>query len=301
MAIEGSIRDLNLIDLFQVLALAQKTGFLEVTGPAEEAKVFFLRGMVAFAEDRKAVEQGKEFLVRLELSGVSGNGSMVEQIREIWSALEGKGETQTLSSLRRSLIAVTEEAVYRLFNWEEGRFRFEESPELTGFDSRMSLALKTENLIMEGSRRIDEWSRIMTKIPSLDAVFILTPDEGERREIDLRPEEWAILAQVDGRKRVREIIGNLGGKDFEVARTLYGLAATGLVRTASSEAKVGAAGGLEKGAEERLESGKRWLVQGDLDRAWRRPRKPYVCLLSTVQPISSWVAYPIGEVSGRGP
>ncbi len=267
MAIEGLIRDLNLIDLFQLLALAQKTGSLGVTGPGEEARVLFLKGAVAFAGDRKAEEQYGEILERTGLSLKERNGRAWERLQQTWTLLEERGEVQILASLRRALIAATEEAVYRLFNWEDGRFRFEEGTDLAGLDSRLALDLKTENLIMEGSRRIDEWSRIQTKIPSLDAVLILTPDEGERREIDLRPEEWAILAQVDGRKRVREIIGILGGKDFEVARTLYGLAATGLVRVVAESLKAAPKEGFLE-VEKRLEEGHRWLDKGNLDRAW---------------------------------
>jgi len=267
MAIEGLIRDLNLIDLFQLLALAQKTGVLVVTGPAEEARVFFLKGAVALARDRKADEQREEALERSGLPHGEKNGRVWDHLQQAWAELEKKGEVQNLTSLKRLLTAATEEAVYRLFKWEEGRFRFEESSDLTGFSPQLTLSLKTENLIMEGSRRIDEWSRIMTKIPSLDAVLSLTPEEGERREIDLRPEEWAILAQVDGKKRVREMIGNLGGQDFEVARTLYGLAATGLVRVVPEEGKAGLKAG-SKEAKKHLVEGNRWLAQGSLDQAW---------------------------------
>jgi len=267
MAIEGLIGDLNLIDLFQLLALAQKSGALVVTGPAEEARVLFLKGAVAFAGDRKAEEQYEEILERTGLPPKERNGRAWERLQQTCALLEGRGEVQTMASLRRPLVTVTEEAVYRLFNWEEGRFRFDEGTDLAGLDSRLALDLKTENLIMEGSRRIDEWSQIQTKIPSLDAVLILTPEEGERREIDLRPDEWAILAQVDGHKRIREIIGILGGKDFEVARTLYGLAATGLVRVVAEGLKATSKDSSQE-VEKHLEEGHRWLSQGNMDLAW---------------------------------
>jgi tetratricopeptide (TPR) repeat protein len=267
MAIEGLIHDLHLIDLFQLLALAQKTGVLVVTGPAEEAKILFQKGTVAFAGDRKAGEQYGEILGKTRVALTERNAGTWEDVQQAWALLEERGEVQALSSLKRALVAATEETAYRLFNWKEGRFRFEEAAEPPGSESLLTLGLKTENLIMEGTRRIDEWSRIQTRIPSLDAVVSLTPDEGEKRGIDLRPEEWAILAQVDGRKRVREIIGLLGGKDFEVARTLYGLAATGLVKVVAEGPKTIPMENARE-ADEYLVEGARWLAQGNLDRAW---------------------------------
>lgn len=268
MAIEGLIRDLHLIDLFQLLALAQKTGVLVVTGPAEEGRVLFQNGTVAFAEDRKAGEQYKEILEKKGVALKEGNPRSWEDVQQAWASLEAREEAQALSSFKRALVAASEEAAYRLFNWKEGRFRFEEIPETPGLESHLTLGLRTENLIMEGSRRIDEWSRIQTKIPSLDAILALTPEEGgERRDVDLRPGEWAILGQVDGRKRIREIIAILGGKDFEVARTLYGLAATGMIRVVAESSKAIPEEDA-KAVNQHLAEGSRCLAQGNLDRAW---------------------------------
>ncbi len=49
-------------------------------------------------------------------------------------------------------------------------------------------------------------------------------------KLDLNPDEWLILANIDGRKSARQVIDSAGGGEFEMAKVIYGLIATGLVR-----------------------------------------------------------------------
>ena len=62
-----------------------------------------------------------------------------------------------------------EEAVYYLFTWTSGTFNFEAGvrPEREDFLVRIN----PESLLLEGARRVDEWSLIEKKIPSFDLIF----------------------------------------------------------------------------------------------------------------------------------
>lgn len=229
MAIEGLIKELSLFDLFQLLSLSQKSGILNVVNIEEGVLVFFRKGFVSFAIDKRVEESLKELFQR------KGN----EEFR--WRNAEPESVVKTLELVgscfgsqeqtRRFLEPLVEESVYRLFKWKEGKFSFVEEAETGLFDSNApGLAIRAENLIMEGSRRIDEWSRIAQKIPSLDMVLSLNPSDEIRRELALKPEEWAILAQVDGKRTCGEIVELLGGKELEIGKILYGLVVTGLVK-----------------------------------------------------------------------
>jgi tetratricopeptide (TPR) repeat protein len=81
--------------------------------------------------------------------------------------------------------------------------------------------------------------------------------------LHLHPEEWLVLAQVDGVRDVRALASSLARPEFEVAKTLFGLVTTGVItladpapaalaRASSSGDDVGA---LLAAAEARLVAG----------------------------------------------
>ena len=67
-----------------------------------------------------------------------------------------------------------ENVVFELMSWREGFFSFEERV-VANVPVDARIRISTESLLMEGARRIDEWSRIADKIPSLGVVPVLAP------------------------------------------------------------------------------------------------------------------------------
>ena len=75
------------------------------------------------------------------------------------------------------------------------------------------MRIRTESLLMEGARRIDEWSRIETHIPHLGVVPQLAPLDATGdgvRQLDLLPREWEVLTLIDGARDVRAIARGAG-------------------------------------------------------------------------------------------
>ena len=50
MALEGTLKDFSLPDIFQLIGLQKKTGVLTLRQKREEARIIFLNGMVVGAE-----------------------------------------------------------------------------------------------------------------------------------------------------------------------------------------------------------------------------------------------------------
>jgi hypothetical protein len=150
----------------------------------------------------------------------------------------------TQRELDRQLRFQIEEVVFEVMSWNEGHFIFEEGrPEHLPVESTSRIPV--EALLMEGARRIDEWSRIEKRVPHLGVVPALAPAHGAGQggDLDLRPPEWEVLAMIDGRRDVRAIAEALGSSDFEVAKTLFGLESAGVIT-------LGASGGERGGAAE---------------------------------------------------
>jgi hypothetical protein len=88
-------------------------------------------------------------------------------------------------------------------------------------------------ILMEGLRRVDEWRLIEEQIRSFDTV--LRVDAEAVRAIDdgtLSPEERAVLAAVDGERSVRDIVAHTEMSSFDVAKILFQLVTSRLLRAA---------------------------------------------------------------------
>jgi hypothetical protein len=126
-----------------------------------------------------------------------------------------------------------ETVVFELFSWKEGGFSFTDG-ESDWFEDDAAIRVSTESLLMEGARRIDEWSRMADRVPDAFVVpRLATAGAGSESPIDLRPGEWEVLTMIDGERNLRDIASSLGVSEFEVARTVYGMTCTGLVVAAA--------------------------------------------------------------------
>jgi hypothetical protein len=235
MALEGPLKEFHIQDVFQLLDLGRKTGVLRVTSELRQtaASVSFDRGGVVAATLGKHPQRFGARLVRL--SKISAK----DLDRAL--ALQEKGDSRRLGDilvaigaisrreLERQLKAQMEETILDLLGWTEGHFRFEE-----GADSEAlvdtPVRIPTEGLLMESARRLDEWSRIEDKVPHLRVVPRLPPPETPANgKLDLAPLEWEVLAAVDGQRDLHALADALSRSEFDIARTIYSLAAAGVV------------------------------------------------------------------------
>lgn len=122
--------------------------------------------------------------------------------------------------------ATGERAVFQILHWLEGEFTFLPNQTTT----ERSISMNVQNLVMEGTRQIDEWERLRDLIPSLDIVVKFNSDPGSStQDINLHPKEWKVLSLVNGLRSVREIAAQCGLSEFETCKTLYGLISSGLL------------------------------------------------------------------------
>jgi hypothetical protein len=236
MPIEGPLRELGIHDVFQLLDLSRKTGVLRVTSDLRHnvGTVYFENGAVVFAEIRSNPHPLGALLLRTgkiteadlerarDMQTRQGDGRRIGEILVSLGAI-------THRELQRQVRFQIEEVVFELMSWNEGYFSFNEGATVD-LPAGTTVRIPVEALMMEGARRIDEWSRIEKRVRHLGVVPSLAPPpEAPDGELDLLPPEWEVLALVDGERDVRAIAGALGRSDFEVAKTLFGLESAGIV------------------------------------------------------------------------
>ena len=236
MAIEGPLRELGIHDVFQLLDLSRKTGSLRVTSALRdnEGTVYFDAGRVVSATIRSNPHLLGALLVR---AGRISEGDLERARAAQARSPDGKrlGELLveagclTWRELERQVRFQIEAVVFELMSWQEGFFSFVEGP-VADAPTEAVARISTESLLMEGARRIDEWARIAHRIPHLGMIPVLAPiDEDHPSLLDLLPNEWEMLAMIDGQTDLRGIATRLGRSEFDVAKIAYGLLSTGII------------------------------------------------------------------------
>lgn len=270
MAIEGPLKELGFQDVLQLLELARKTGILAIRSERlnDDAVVHFDRGDIVFAMRRRSTRRIGQLLLRA--------GKLTERELERALAIQQQNPGPRLAEILLEMGSVTEptlktylrfqveETIYDLMSWDEGRFRFDEEAELRL--ERVHVRVRVDALLMEGARRIDEWSRIEAKVPGATAVPVLAPATDEDSSpLRLRPEEWEVLAEVDGGRDIRRIAADLGRSTFDVAKIIHGLVATGVLRVHDGPIRA-----AEQELDARLADAAALFEAGDVEAAGRR-------------------------------
>jgi tetratricopeptide (TPR) repeat protein len=253
VAIEGPLKELHIDDVFQLLDLGRKTGVLRVTSELRQnaGTVFFENGAVVGAMIVSNPHPLGELLIRT--GKVSEEAVVRARTRQASRPDQRLGELLveigaiSRRELDRNIRAQVEEVIFELMSWSEGYFRFEEG-EPGQSPAEATFRIAPESLLMEAARRIDEWSRIVTKIPHQGVVPGFNPDQmNTAGSLELVPFEWEVLAAIDGTATVREVADRLRQPEFDVSKAIFGLASAGIVilRDAAAESGNGTGGGIE--------------------------------------------------------
>jgi len=226
VVLSGIIGEITVADLLSFCNMFRKSGILSVTAESGRRDLYFQMGEVVFAEstcDREALEEillelGKVDRPTLEKAREMSNGS-----RSVGKVLVDR-KVVTAKDLWLATRHQVESIVYGLIAVLRGNFHF--SPECSERDGIVRLSMSTQNLIMEGLRRVDERELFTRRIPSFEAhVFpsgrnVEELSGGEKQMMDL---------VLDGRRLVRELIRAAGVGEFDGLRLLYQLCERGVI------------------------------------------------------------------------
>jgi len=274
MAIKGSLREASLPDVLQLLSMGKKTGCLAVTHRNNFGYIYFDKGRISYASIVNRRDRIGDLLVKA--------GSITnEQLQKAIDA-QGKQRDKRVGDLLVELQFITrealhehvrvqiEEAVYLLFTWNEGTFNFEADVHPERQD--LLVSINPESLLLEGARRVDEWSLIEKKIPSFDMVFDADWRKLAASDLPLTSEQQTVLQHVDGRRDVTAVIEASGLVEFDVGKALYGLVTAGLVHRVGRNSRMNLQAIPENKSEEHRNLGLAFYKTGMLDESLREFR-----------------------------
>jgi hypothetical protein len=245
VALEGTIKDFGLPDIFQLIGLQRKTGILTLKNQKESVTVLFENGMIVSAdssqkrlEDRLGnvlVKQGRLSKDKLD-EVLTTQKATLQRLGHILVA----SNAITAKDLKEALHVQISQIVFKVFRWRDGEYHFAPA-ESVDYDRENSNPMSADFILMEGIRMVDEWPIIEKKIPSMDIVFraVVDPamvevaaagdeDHGSKKgaaspsnKIRLSQEEERVFRRVDGTRTVQSIIDSTGSSDFDVCRVLF--------------------------------------------------------------------------------
>jgi hypothetical protein len=236
--LEGSLDAFSLPDIFQLLSFTKKSGGLHLRRATALGSVYFRDGSVTGASS----DDGRQALAR-RLVGSAGVGETELTAAVERAASEGIGVSRALldagavdPDFLRSLVAEqVVDAVFDLLRWSEGDFSFtvdEPGPDDVG------ISLGVEPVVNDARSRLESWEHACRVVPSPETVLALPV--GVREDPVLTRGEWALLALVDGRRTVAELVALTGRGDYAVVSQLAALIERGLLKVRTPDAGEGA-------------------------------------------------------------
>ena len=198
MSLEGTLRELGLPEVLQLLGLTRKTGTLHLRAP--------LRGDAAF--------------VRMN------QGAIVDAAVRKLTDLDGPKDGIGLATSAAAVRAV-EACVLDLLTWTDGDFRFTpvEAPV-----PHSPVRLTVEMLLVDAAQRAEGWERLADRIAHAHVVPTFVELEPQQLPLlRLVPQEWEILTRVDGQRDLSELAAVLGRELLDVAEIVHGLIGSGLL------------------------------------------------------------------------
>jgi len=252
MALEGTIKDFGLADIFQLIGLQKKTGTLFLKGLETTVNIHFEDGAVVKSEESLKIPKylTGRILINLEKIEPYQLEEALEvqktTARKIGSILIGQ-ELINKDDLRDALSFQMKEAVYRVFRWKGGDYKFYQDK--VEYDRDTVVPLSSEHLLMDGVRMLDEWPKLEKMLPPSDVVLERdalktvsedeTAGEGDIFTYDggpggLSKDALQTLKLVRGGKTVYEIIESSPLGEFDASKAIVELLRKGYLRKTES-------------------------------------------------------------------
>lgn len=231
MSFAGNLNTVSLPDIFQLIFTSKMTGTLKVFKENDQKEIYFKEGMLVYASSTDTQDLFGNILVkkgrisRSELNTVIVGQKSGKKIGALLVEKKLFSREEIIDCLRMQI----EEIVYGLFGWKDGQFDFLQA-KAPPPDS-IQTELNPMNIIMEGTRRIDEWEELKKVLPSDNAIIELSRDPAiGSDELRLTKNEIIVMALVGSGKKVAAVIEDSYLDRFITSKAIASLLRQGLLK-----------------------------------------------------------------------
>jgi hypothetical protein len=226
----GDLSGFPIADFVAFVHQSRLSGVLTVAAGGAERSIAFQDGEVRRAQSSVAGERIGDVAVRLGFATEQRVTAAVQPGKPLGKALVDAG-ILTANDLWKCFHEQVTSVFHAILLTRDGTFRLldEDATERPG----TPLAVNTQQLLMDGIRRIDEMSLFSARIPGPRTY--LRPGQPKRR-LTLMPQEHALLALVDGQRTLGEIATLAHVSEFEATKIFFHLAEGGYVEAVAHPA-----------------------------------------------------------------
>ncbi len=225
MVLSGTLKEFILADVFHLLTQQKITGKLFLSDGQCEGAIIFKSGLIVGAERGEETLQNKLFNFLVDVKK-----KLPEHLNVMFNAHEGNLNALCAQLVDRNLMTVKEVKTFAdmtvediacsLLMWKKGSYRFNS---LRTVDPLIcsTVSIQTENIIMEGMRRVDEWNRMQQKFND-DSVFVRadkSASENIEPDVFCKPEAY-IYQLLDGSSTVFSLVRSSCLSEYKVYESI---------------------------------------------------------------------------------
>jgi hypothetical protein len=230
MALKGRLQDFSTAQLLNLINLARKSGKLDLSNQNQGAYLFFKEGRLIHAST--SMEEGHLAAMLFKVGKLSQDqvAAINNQYNSSSDRIIGKYLMDARLVSRDDIVQGVKDymlgIVYDLFTWTDGNFYFEQDA-LPAKD-RITVPLNLDNVILEGSRRIQEAGRLQDELPDLSTIALKITDK-PLRDVKLTQDDWRVISHIHPRNSVKQIAQNNNMDEFQIRKIVYGMLQAGIV------------------------------------------------------------------------
>jgi hypothetical protein len=236
LSIQGSLSEASLPELLASISRSRETGVMNFHDMGRWKAVYFKEGNIVFAMSNLQDDRLGEFLLKrgkITVREFLEASKLIKPGKRLGAVLVEQGILSP-DELFVALHQHVEEIVYSLFEWTRGEYEFV-IKDLSA-EGPISLDLSTEKVILEGIRRLKDFTRIYAGVGSIDSVLRQSEISGNLvYKLELDQDESQILSLINGRLKVEQILSMSYLSNFETLRILYGLVAAGVLERGAEQ------------------------------------------------------------------
>jgi hypothetical protein len=241
LALEGKIEDFSIGEIVQIIGMGRKTGTLIIEGAREQVSIYFKNGKAVYANPVYQREHLGNILVK---HGVVTRDDINEAL-DRQKELNGRRGRVRVGSILISMGVLSKdqlskyvtdqikESMYLIMAEKSGTFKF--LPDLDVSLHDIVIELNVEEIILEGTRLIDEWGMIKERLVDFNDVYAINADPSGDNTINLTLDEWKMLSLLNGRRSINDVIEVAKLSRFDVCKIIYNFAQLGLVRKSAGK------------------------------------------------------------------
>lgn len=219
---EGRLEGTSIPEIFCRVARERWSGSLIVERAGVRKVVYLREGRIVFAASTDPEDRLGHFLVRrgeVRLSSLVEAGSLVALGRRLGQTLIEQGAMEPPAVVR----AVTDqirEIVLSIFPWRDGGWRLSGArlPE----DESITLDISTEDLILAGVRRVEDWRRVRRAVGGPRAIYRVRPGVTSSRE-GFGMIERAVIERLGTPQRIDTLCREVYAPSFAIYRAVWAL------------------------------------------------------------------------------